>query len=173
MRNKIAFAALIVILGLVNWSILKKERHLAEGKIVYLDFRPVDPRSLMQGDYMALNYGIANAAGNAIRKEQGTPKLAASDGYLILQLDERSIGTFKDLYKDQALEKNEIMVRYRVRNNAVKFATNAFFFQENHGKIYQNARYGQFRVDEEGEMLLTAMMDEDLNKLEADKKNRD
>ena len=52
MFKKMALVFLVIILGLVNWSITGKEKHLAEGKIVYLDLAPVDPRSLMQGDYM-------------------------------------------------------------------------------------------------------------------------
>ena len=32
--------------------------------------------------------------------------------------------------------------------------------------MYQNARYGQFRVDEKGELLLTSMHDDKLKKLE-------
>lgn len=40
------------------------------------------------------------------------------------------------------------------------------FFQEGHGDAYQSARYGQFRVDEKGELLLAAMFDKSLNRLE-------
>jgi uncharacterized membrane-anchored protein len=54
-----------------------------------------------------------------------------------------------------------------VRNGAVKFATNAYFFQEGTGKYFQTARYGQFRVDDNGELLLVAMYDSDLKILEA------
>jgi uncharacterized membrane-anchored protein len=85
---------------------------------------------------------------------------------VVTGLDERNIGTFKRLYKDQPLLNNEILLRYRIRNGVVKFATNAYFFQEGHGKYYQPARYGQFRVDDKGELLLAAMYDKDLNKLE-------
>jgi uncharacterized membrane-anchored protein len=64
------------------------------------------------------------------------------------------------------LADKEILLRYRVRDGAVKFATNAFFFQEGNAKIYQPARYGQFRVDAEGELLLVSLYDKDLKKLE-------
>ena len=60
MRNKVAIIAGLIVLILVNWSIAGKERHLKEGRIVYLELAPVDPRSLMQGDYMALNFKLAN-----------------------------------------------------------------------------------------------------------------
>ncbi len=169
MFKKIALVFLVIILGLVNWSILGKEKHIAEGRIVYLDLVPVDPRSLMQGDYMALRFRLADEAYKALPKAKGRRQwrhdVVASDGYVVASLDEQNIGTFKSLYIDQALSENEILMRYRVRNGAVKFATNAYFFQEGHGKYYQPARYGQFRVDEKGELLLVAMYDKELKKL--------
>ncbi len=59
--NKIIVAVtLLVILAAVNWAIWDKEGHLAEGEVMYLELAPVDPRSLMQGDYMALNFAHSN-----------------------------------------------------------------------------------------------------------------
>lgn len=169
MLKKIALIFLVIILGLVNWSIFGKEKHLAEGKIVYLALAPVDPRSLMQGDYMALHFRLADEVYKALPKsedgKQWRHNMTSSDSYVVTSLDEQSIGTFKSLYDDQALAENEILMRYRVRNGVVKFATNAYFFQEGHGKYYQAARYGQFRVDDKGELLLVAMYDKNLKKL--------
>lgn len=175
MFSKIAVIALIVVLAVVNWSIAKKERHLAEGKIVYLELAPVDPRSLMQGDYMALRFRLANEVYSALPKQEHSKSwrhnIAATDGYVIVKLDNRGIGTFKAIYQNQSLTPDEIVMRYRVRNGAVKFATNAYFFQEGDAKNYQSARYGEFRVDTHGELLLVAMYDKDLNKLQPVKTN--
>lgn len=171
MRNIIALISLLVVLGIVNWSIAGKEKHLAEGRIVYLDLAPVDPRSLMQGDYMALRFRIATEVYRDLPKTKEHKRwrhnVAATDGYVVVSLDERHIASFKYIYKDQTLSKNEILMRYRIRNGAVKFATNAFFFQEGTGKYYRLARYGQFRVDDSGELLLVAMYDKGLNKMVA------
>lgn len=172
MASKIALAALVIVLGLVNWFIADKEKHLAEGRIVYLELAPVDPRSLMQGDFMALRFHIANVVYNALPKTdkstQWRQDVEATDGYVVVSLNEQNIGSFKYLHRDQTLSNNEILMRYRVRNGKVKFATNAFFFQEGHGKFYQQARYGQFRVNDEGELLLVSMYNKDLKKIEAD-----
>ena len=171
MRNKIAVVAGIVILLLVNWSIASKEHHLKDGKIVYLQLAPVDPRSLMQGDYMALRFAVANDVNRALPKNDNKHwrhNVAAADGRVVVSLDEKSVGTFKHLEDDKPLASNEILMRYRVRDGRLKFATNAFFFQEGHAKVYQSARYGQFRVDKKGELLLTSMYDKDLKKLSPD-----
>ncbi len=168
MSNKVALITMVIVLALMNWSVYKKEVQLANGSIVYLDLAPVDPRSLMQGDYMALRFHVANEVYNALPKtkeKRWRHDVKASDGYVVVELDERNIGSFKYIYNDQPLADNEILMRYRVRNGAVKFATNAFFFQEGHGDFYEQARYGQFRVDAKGDLLLEAMFDKDLNQV--------
>lgn len=59
-----------------------------------------------------------------------------------------------------------IAYNWNAMGRFAKFATNAFFFQEGHTSVYQRARYGQFRVDEKGELLLTSMHVDKLKKLE-------
>jgi len=83
---------------------------------------------------MALHFRLADEVYKALPKtadrKQRRHSVAATDGFVVVNLDEQNIGSFKNLYIDQALSKEEILMRYRVRNGAVKFATNAFFFQE-------------------------------------------
>jgi len=173
MQRNIAFAALIVILAVVNWSIYKKERHISEGRVVYLELAPIDPRSLMQGDYMALRFHLANRVHDSLPKKQAPDRwrheVQAGDGKAVVRLDDLKRGSFSRIHNEQPLAEDEILMRYRVRNGEVKFATNAFFFQEGHAEYYQPARYGQFRVDDAGELLLVAMHDKDLNKLGPEK----
>ncbi len=169
MPKIIAIAALVLVLGLVNWSIMGKENHLATGQIVYLHTAPVDPRSLMQGDYMTLRFEISRDVRSALRHKY-EKDLKNHEGFAVVSLDDKGIGTFARLYEEgkEELAQNEVRMRYRLRKRGVKMATNAFFFQEGHGKFYEPARYGQFRVDSEGELLLTAMFDADLTKLQAE-----
>ena len=156
MRKLIIVVAGVLILLAVNVTIYQRESVLADGRVVLLELAPVDPRSLMQGDYMALNYKVATAAFPSRRVEAG------KDGYLVVTLDERGIASFKHLADSTPLATNEILLRYRIRNDQVKFATNAFFFEEGSAERYQAARYGEFRVAADGEMLLTQLRNADL-----------
>lgn len=172
MNKGIAIVALAVVLVAVNWSIYEKQQHLANGRVVFLELAPVDPRSLMQGDYMMLRFKVANEIYSALPKvdddsRRWRHRADATDGYVVVKLDENNVATYRMLYTDQALADNEMLLFYRVRSGAVKFATNAFFFQEGHAKHYEPARYGQFRVNDNGEPLLVAMYDKNLNKLGA------
>ena len=47
---------LLLLLGYLNWSIYQKEQTLRDGQLVLFELAPVDPRSLMHGDYMSLRY---------------------------------------------------------------------------------------------------------------------
>ena len=170
MYKKIATITLLIILVLINWSIYQKEQHIKNGKKVFLKLAPVDPRSLMQGDYMALRFDI----GRKIYKElpkiehyQGWQHNAdASDGSVVVKLDEKKVGSFTRLYQGKALTENELLMHYRVRNGAVKFASNAFFFEEGSAKKYEKSKYGEFRVNDNGELLLVGMADRNVSGIE-------
>ena len=51
-------ANMLLVLGFFFFNIIKNESILNDGKTVLLELRPVDPRSIMQGDYMALRFSL-------------------------------------------------------------------------------------------------------------------
>ncbi|HEV2745704.1 MAG TPA: GDYXXLXY domain-containing protein [Allosphingosinicella sp.] len=160
MRKAIALLAGLMILAFVNFGIYQRERLLTEGRIVLLKLSPVDPRSLMQGDYMRLNFEVADQAFPAF---SGTE---AADGHIVVALDARNIGHFRRFADAAALAPNELALRYRVRGGRPNFATNAYFFEEGRADAYANARYGEFRVGSDGEMILTRLRDARFEALE-------
>lgn len=163
MRSGIAVVTCLVALTFVNVSIAQKERLLANGRVVFLELAPVDPRSLMQGDYMALRFRVANdaqpflarASNDQMMRMDGD--LATADGHLVVTLDSQSIARFARLDAGRQLETNELRLRYRVREGRLRFATNGFFFEEGSADLYERARYGEFRVATDGDLLLTSL----------------
>lgn len=163
MRRTILIVATLLLLVAVNFTIYQRENLLSNGRMVLLELAPVDPRSLMQGDYMALRFQVANQAFS------GKDLKTLEDGRLVVTLDDRDVATFSHFADSETLADNEVLLRYRIRNGRSKFATNAFFFQEGHAKDYQKARFGEFRVASDGEAILTRMRDKDLVVLGAEK----
>jgi len=138
--------AVVLVLGAVNASIVAKERIKTQGERIFLALAPVDPRSLMQGDYMALRFEIANNI--SVEAEGSAP----------LFVDERGIATI-----NASPDTARLRIRYRVRNGQVWLGTNAYFFEEGTAERYQGARYGEFRVDRDsGEAILVGLADEKL-----------
>ena len=152
MRKVLAVLAGVVLLAAVNWGIFARERLLVDGRVVLLELAPVDPRSLLQGDYMALRFKVADDAfgrGTSERK----------DGHVVVQVGDDDVGKFIRFDEGTPLAAREARLRYRVRNGLPKFATNAFFFEEGHGDDYAKARFGEFRVAPDGEAILTGLRD--------------
>jgi uncharacterized membrane-anchored protein len=142
-------AATLVVLVAVNGSIVAKERIKTRGERIYLALAPVDPRSLMQGDYMALRFAVADQIP------------AEESGTWTLLVDERGIAA-------SAPERDAagLRIRYRVRNGRVWLGTNAYFFEEGTAERYANAAFGEFRVDREsGEAILVGLRSRDLEPL--------
>ena len=159
MRRAIAVIAGVLILAAANWTIYARERLLAEGQVVLLELAPVDPRSLMQGDYMALRFALADELQNKAR--------VSRDGRVVVRLDERGVGRYARTDDGSALGEREMALRYRLRDGRVKFASNAFFFQEGTAVQYSGARYGEARVAPSGELLITGLRDAKLEPLGA------
>jgi uncharacterized membrane-anchored protein len=164
MRKTIAVAAGILMLAAVNWGIYGRERLLETGQVVLLELAPIDPRSLMQGDYMALRFKVADEVFG-----RGRSKIA-EDGRIVVRIGERGVGSFVRRDGGEVLAPGEARLRYRIREEKVKFATNAYFFQEGTASQYARARYGEFRVAPDGEMLLTHLVGENFERLGAPKR---
>ena len=145
---------LALVLGAVDASILRKEHVKRAGEVVYLELAPRDPRSLMQGDYMALEFALA--------RQVGTAAQAQPQGFLPVTLDERRVA-----HLAAASDAAPLRIQYRIRKGRPWLGTNAFFFEEGSGSRYQQARFGEFRVDREsGEAILVGLRDKDLKVLQ-------
>ena len=157
MRKWIVLVAGCAMLVMANIAIYDNEQLLADGRVVLLDLTPVDPRSLMQGDYMALRFQVSDLVLGRGRAKEGL-----TDGRIVLKIDTRGVGDFARFDNGIPLVPDEVAMRYRIRNEQAKFATNAFFFQEGHAERYAAARYGEFRVGAQGKSILTGLRGEDL-----------
>ncbi len=147
-------AGLIVALGAVNTTIAAHERTLTSGRVVLLPLAPVDPRSLMQGDYMALQFDIARSISEAAKKAN------VLDGYAVLTLNSNDVATFSRLYvSGDPLAANEQKLQFRTRKETLRIVTDAYFFQEGTANAFADAKFGQFRVNPNGTALLVAMLD--------------
>lgn len=144
----------VAMLVVVNVQIAGKERILDEGATVLLRLAPVDPRSLLQGDYMALRYAMAERVA-AAAEEAGI-----RDGAVVIELDERRIAHFVALHEGGTPGEDQYLLRFRKRGQGVRLASDAWFFEEGQWDTYRSARFGELRVAADGEAVLTGLRDE-------------
>lgn len=155
LRTRIALLAGVLVLLATHAVIVQKEALLANGRVLLLELAPVDPRSLVQGDYMALQFRLAE---DLLAVERLLADAAGNgDGRLVLRNDADGIARLVRRDDGRALQPGEFLLRYRVRHGVVKFATNAYFFQEGTAERHAAARVGEFRVDEGGDAILTGL----------------
>ena len=150
---------LIILLGLFNNSIIKKEILLSDGKLILLELAPVDPRSLMQGDYMRLRYAISdNIKSDSISKR----------GFCVVKLEENGIAKKVRVQDDRTpINEKEYLIEYTSKGwRGINIGAESFFFQEGEAEKYENAKYGGIKVDNQGNSLLIGLYDENRIKIE-------
>ncbi len=146
-RTAVIFAGLAGVLLGMGWNIARKERVLAEGRRVLLELAPRDPRSLMQGDYMQLNYALASLP------REGWPQ----DGHLVLTQDAQGVAKHVRRHAGEPLQEGEFLLRYRIRDRQLRLGAETFFFQEGQAERYARARYGELRVAPGGDSVLVGL----------------
>ena len=155
-RMLLLWATAFIIIAWTGWLVVQNERLLAAGKPVLIELAPVDPRSLIQGDYMRLRYNLA------IEDSSDWP----TGGTLVATLDGRGVVQATRLYDgQQTLGSNEQLLRYHTRDMAILIGAESYLFQEGSASIYETARYGELRAASDGTSLLVGLRDDQLRPL--------
>ena len=162
MKALLVLGGLLLVLLVPNYAIVQKERLLEEGTVMLLELAPVDPRSLIQGDYMRLDYAVAQGLSGGRTRfdvEPTTPRVPR-DGHLVVRLDDGGVARFIRWHTDGTpVAPGEHLLQYRRRGNTIRIATDAFYFQEGHAQRYERAKYGELRVDPSGGSVLVGLRD--------------
>ncbi len=153
MRIKIMIILLVMIITALNYSIYEKELIKDHGQTILLELAPVDPRSLVQGDYMRLSYTIER---NALAKQLADHH---QRGYIVISPDNHNVAHFIRFHEKEYLAANEKLLHFYKKYNRIKITPNSFLFQEGHAKYYENAKYGVFKFDNSGNYLLIGLAD--------------
>jgi uncharacterized membrane-anchored protein len=159
MRRALVVAGIVLVLAVPNAFIVEKERLRTEGTTMLLELAPRDPRSLIQGDYMRLDYAISRQIADS---QASWPRT----GQVVVLLDDKSVALFVRRHDEGTpLRAGEHLLAYRYRGGGIRVGTDAFHFQEGHGPRYLGARYGELRVARSGASVLVGLRDEALRPL--------
>lgn len=149
----LAWALTLSVVGYMVWGY---ERTLREGQLVLLRLLPNDPRSLMQGDYMALQFAV---------DQQLADMAGQLPAYVYVQLGDGARGVFAGVGEQISREPGLVSIRIRRKERGPSIGPSAFFFQEGTASLYETARWGGIRVAHNGTALLTSLYDDDLQLL--------
>lgn len=159
-KNLFIIINLLLLMLYFNYSVAKKESILAQGQLVLLELAPSDPRSLMQGDYMALRYSIA--------ENDSIPQIDRR-GYCVVKLDTHHVAQFIRFQADKTpVNKGEYLINYTSPNKwRIDLGAESYFFQEGHAAKYEQAKYGGLKIDKNGNSILVGLYNDKFDLIEA------
>lgn len=124
MRMTLMLMLSLAVLAVLNYGIYEKEQTKRQGESVLLELAPVDPRSLMQGDFMRLRYKIAqDAPVNTLASNQVR-------GYMFIRLDENQVAQFIRFHSGESLSKGEKLLRFHRQYGSAQIVPDSFFFKK-------------------------------------------
>jgi len=159
-RAAIAASAAAVLL-VANLGIWQKEALIAHGQPVFVELAPADPRSLVQGDYMRLNFRMPSE----LQRHFDGELLRAQRPHAVARRDARGVLTLLRLDDGAPLAADELRIELTPKNSFWILVTDAWFFREGEAQRWSGARFGEFRVDENGRALLVNLRGPDLQPL--------
>ena len=153
----LVFAGMVLVIGAANYTIHDRQQVVDNGQPILLKLRPVDPRSLMQGDYMVLRYS-EEVFPRAVQ-ETNLPRR----GTFIVKLDAYKVATFSRLDDGGPLTTDEVRLKYKLldKNGSIRLGAESFFFEEGQASVYGDADYGVLHVDIAGNSVLVGLADEE------------
>ncbi|MED1785569.1 GDYXXLXY domain-containing protein [Brevibacillus fortis] len=144
-----------VLIGYQVWS---SETILANGKTVKLELVPIDPRSLLQGDYVILGYTISTLdqedieSGEKIRvvlRQQANGLYSYSGFY---EIEGQWNRTYEPQSSDVVINGNTI------GSNRVEYGIESYFVPEGTGlEVERNAKYAIVKIGERGDAILESL----------------
>ena len=168
LRRLLIGLSVVLTLLFVVWTVGRNEQTIANGRDAFVELRPVDPLSLVQGYYMALNMQVD------LPPREG---LGIADARAVFTLDDRGVATasrWLDVGNggeqgrggaSADLRANEVILRVGEAGRRLSVKPDSFLFEDGQGETYEDARYGHFRVLADGRSVLIGLTDGELQPL--------
>ncbi|HRD96489.1 MAG TPA: GDYXXLXY domain-containing protein, partial [Rubrivivax sp.] len=157
-RRLAILASGLLALIVANLGIWQNESLIARGQPVFVALAPVDPRSLMQGDYMQLNFRLPSTATIAGLTRAQRPRV-------VMRRDAQGVATPVRLDDGTPLAADELRIELTPKGGHWILVTDAWFFAEGEASRWAAARFGEFRVEADGRALLVNLRGADLKVL--------
>lgn len=152
--------ALLPLAG-VNLMIAHQEKSFAAAESVFLELGASDPRSLMQGDYMALRFRLPPDIVRLISVRHQTR------GTLVIQVGPDRVGKVVREYRGEELAPDERLLRIGKHRGELHTRGMSFFLQEGTAKEYAGAAYAEFKLAADGRCMIVGLRDRERRALPA------
>ena len=144
-------------LALILGTVYNNEKKLKEANEIILKLAPKDPRSLLQGDYVILNYDISRDAQKAIENQElKRVKVVLSKQNWIYGFDRLYPYT-----QNISLKENQLFINGKVkRRGSIYFGIENFFVEEGTGlEVERKAKFAKIKVTSKGDAFIIELLD--------------
>ena len=178
MRKLAVFVILVVFFAGFVFSVIQREDLRANGTDMLLPLAPVDPRALLMGDYMTLEFAMNRDIMAELRRKYPDTHRDGRDlpqsGVAVIaeiplknrngkdvQNPHNTAPAFGFVRLDDGtpLASGERPLVFTVRLHRIVTAATAFYFQEGDASAYERAQFGRLKLDANGKTLLVALCD--------------
>ncbi|MCA0991937.1 GDYXXLXY domain-containing protein [Guptibacillus hwajinpoensis] len=154
-RWKSIWLVVILMVSFVAYNGIKNEVALQSGKEIRLALTPVDPRSMLQGDYVTLRYDISTLPGATNLPANKKIKVILSPtsektyeygGYYKIE------GNWNKPYEPS--DKDVVVNGITYSDHDVQYGIESFFIPEGEGQVVEDKTMAIIKVSENGNALL-------------------
>jgi len=161
MQNKLTKLFIILVISIqlifILGTVYSNEKKLKSAKEIIVKLAPLDPRSIMQGDYVVLDYDISRAAQKAIKKKTLKKiKVVLSPQNNLYVFDSILSPT-----QNIILKKDQVVMNGKItKRNRVHFGIENFFVEEGTGlEIERKAKFATLKVTSKGDAFITKLLE--------------
>jgi len=161
-RSPVLIAIVVALqLGYVGYHAAVSETLLSSGTSIKLAIEPLDPRSILQGDYVRLQYNITTPPDTIAQELEA--RRSNSRIKVVLQQGTDGIYNFERIYKKgEAITDKEIVINGSTSGwRNINYGIETYFVPEGTGiETEQNARFAYVMVGKNGDALLEKLTKE-------------
>nr|WP_176707822.1 GDYXXLXY domain-containing protein [Bacillus sp. FJAT-26390] len=161
-RSPILIGIVIVLqLGYVGYHAATSEALLASGTSIKLAIEPIDPRSILQGDYVRLGYSISTPPEHLAKEVESRRSLSRIK--VVLREGDNGVYVFDRLYASgEKLASKEIVINGSSSGwRTINYGIETYFVPEGTGtETEQNARFAYVKIGKKGDAMLERLSKE-------------
>ncbi|MCQ9283637.1 GDYXXLXY domain-containing protein [Priestia aryabhattai] len=154
-RRTAVWIIILVQLIMLGGIFTKNEVLLQNGKEIKLALQPIDPRSLLQGDYVELNYDIAHVTLPHVKDGEKVK--------LVLRPDKQGVYKYAKIYqadddwnKPYTSKEKDVVITGSYHDWGIQYGIEHYFIPEGTGsKVESEARFATVRVGKNGDAIVT------------------
>jgi len=150
---------LLLQLAIVGYQIGTSESLLNNGKEITLELAPVDPRSMLQGDYVILRYEIAEVNEYELKNLHSGNKV-----FILAKQDQHGIYHREKILtsvdpRDYQLDQDEVLIAGKYNGyNGIIIGIESYFVKEGTGlELQRHAKHAKVKVSKNGNALLQSI----------------